>query len=119
LPSCKEDDTADDAAYLVTITIIEPVEHDVYTSGDELHMEVDFERAGVIHFVEILALNETSGDTIYYSGAIHADASDYYGFHEHVDVFVSGASDCKLVASTWEHDPLEKISEEVHFTVNP
>lgn len=117
--SCKKDDTPEPDVYDINITFIEPGEAETYTSGDELHMEIDFERTGTIHYVDVIALNETTGDTIYYSGAIHADAEDFYSFHEHAILSIAVASDCKVVASSWEGNEADKISEEVHFTANP
>ena len=119
MSSCKEDDLPIDAPYDINITFIEPGESEIFTSGDELHMEIDFERTGTIHYIDVLAMNETTGDTIYYSGEIHADAENFYSFHEHQDLSIAVLSNCKVVASSWEHDPIDKISEEIHFTVNP
>jgi len=115
--SCEEEPI--DEFYNVTITFIEPAEGETFNSGDELHMEIDFEREGIIRFVEVLALNETSGDTIFYSGQVDVATENYYAFHEHVDLLVAATSNCKVVASTWEDNPMERISEEVHITVNP
>ena len=119
ISSCKKDELPIDEPYDINITFIEPGEGEVFTSGDELHMEIDFERTGTIHYIDLLAMNETTGDTIYYSGIIHADATDFYSFHEHQDLVISVASDCKVVASSWENEPIDKISEEIHFTANP
>ncbi len=117
--SCAKDDTPDGGTYDIHITFIEPGEGEDFFNGDELHMEIDFERSGTIHYLDVLALNNTTGDTIFYSGIIHADVNDFYAFHEHQALSVVSSAECKIVASSWEHDPVDKISEEIHFTVNP
>ncbi|MFN3940563.1 MAG: hypothetical protein ACK4IY_08235 [Chitinophagales bacterium] len=111
----KDDNPTTD--YTATITILEPEEGMVMNDGEELHVEVDFENDAVIHNLEILVLNETSGDTImFFSEHVHAD--NLYQFHEHEHVHVMENSNCKVTALTWDEDKSQAITKSVHFTVN-
>ncbi|MBK6730598.1 MAG: hypothetical protein IPG60_06380 [Bacteroidetes bacterium] len=121
LSACDEkvDDTPD-PNYDARITIIEPDEGMVMNSGEELHIEVDVEVVGTIHNVEVLALNETTGDTIlYYLDMPHTQ--NLFQFHDHVEPIVTEISNCIVRASSWGMDEtaLDADSKTVHFTINP
>lgn len=106
--------------YEAKITIIEPDEGMVMSSGEELHIEVDFEVEGSIQNVEILALNETTGDTIlYFKDMPHTQ--DLFQYHDHVIPAVNEISNCIVRASSWGMDEtaLDADSKTVHFTINP
>ena len=104
--------------YEVTISILEPVNGAVYSSGEELHMEVDFDGTKEIRNYEVLALNLTSGDTIAHFTGTSGDL--FVPFHDHVeDVIVTETSNCTLTASAWEIEYADRISESVTFTINP
>ena len=112
----KEDPPA--GTYDATITIIEPDDGMILASGDELHVEIDFENDATIYNVEILVLNETSGDTLLYHNE-NASIANLYQFHEHIMPIVTSVSDCMVKASTWENDKSEAISKSVHVIINP
>lgn len=115
----KKEETPD-TKYDATITIIEPDEGMVMNSGEELHIEVDVEVAGTIHNVEVLAFNETTGDTIlYYLDMPHTQ--NLFQYHEHVVPTVTEISNCWVKASSWGMDEtaLDADSKTVHFTINP
>ena len=55
--SCKEDNKDDLTVYDVVISILEPEEDAVFATGEELHMEVDFDGTKALGNYEVLALN--------------------------------------------------------------
>lgn len=116
--SCdKNSDNNPSDEYTATITILEPEDGMVMNSGEELHVEVDFENDTEIHNVEVLVMNETSGDTImFFSEHVHVE--NLYQFHEHEHVLVTEVSACKVTALTWDDDKSKAISKSVNFTVN-
>lgn len=114
--SCKED-VVTPIAYDVTFTIVEPEQDAVFTSGDELHMEVDFEGTKALGNVEMLAINHTTGDTIAHFTATTSET--FYMMHEHADLDVTEISNCHFMVSAWETNYADRIMEEVDFTINP
>lgn len=116
--SCdKNNDDNHPGEYSATITILEPDEGMVMNSGEELHVEVDFENDAEIHNVEVLVMNETNGDTImYFNEHVHVD--NLFQFHEHEHVNVTEISSCKVTALTWDEDKTKAISKTVNFTIN-
>lgn len=117
--SCKNDKEPIDepVVYDVTFTIVEPEDGAVFTSGDELHMEVDFEGTKALGNVEMLAINHVSGDTIAYFTATTAET--FYMMHEHVDLTVAAITECHFIVAAWETNYADRIYEEIDFTINP
>jgi hypothetical protein len=117
--ACKNDETPIDepVVYDVTFTIIEPEDGAVFTSGDELHMEVDFEGTKALGNVEILAINHTTDDTIAHFTA--STTETFYMIHEHVDLSVTEGAECHFIVSAWETNYADRITEEIDFTINP
>lgn len=116
--SCKEDNKDDLTVYDVVISILEPEEGAVFATGEELHMEVDFDGTKALGNYEVLALNTTSGDTIAHFTGTSTEL--FLAFHEHhEDLLVTAVSNCTLTASAWETNYADRISESVNFTINP
>jgi hypothetical protein len=117
--ACKNDDDPIDEpeVYDVTFTIVEPEDGAVFTSGDELHMEVDFEGTLALGNVEILAINHTTDDTIAHITATTTET--FYMIHEHADLSVTEVSECHFIVSAWQTNYADRISEEIDFTINP
>lgn len=116
--SCSDDDKETFVDYDVTIAILEPEEDAVFATGEELHMEVDFDANKALGNYEVLALNLTSGDTIAHFTGTSTEL--FLAFHEHQeDLLVTAVSNCTLTASAWETNYADRISESVNFTINP
>jgi|GEM_PF-1740350 len=115
--ACNNDEPVELTKYEITFDIVEPEEGAVFTSGDELHMEVDVQGTKAIGNVELLAINLTSGDTIanYYM----TSTSDFLMMHEHADLLVTEVADCQFIVSAWETNYADRISETRNFTINP
>lgn len=115
LIACNNDKEIAD--YDVVFTIIDPDEGVAYTSGDEFHMEVDFDATKPIMNLEVLVINMTSGDTLYnYQTTTN---QDFYMFHEHPILSVGEASVCRFEVSAWETSYANRIWSDVHFNMNP
>lgn len=114
--SCKEDEVPV-VDYDVTFTIVEPEADFVALSGDELHMEVDVQGTKAIGNAEMLLIAAVSGDTLFsYSTTT---TSDFLALHEHYIPSVTESTECHFMVSAWESNYADRISEEVHLTINP
>ncbi|MBK7442253.1 MAG: hypothetical protein IPI65_12090 [Bacteroidetes bacterium] len=116
IQSCK-DDTVEPVVYEVTFTILEPEDGAVFTSGDELHMEVDFEGTKPLGNVEMFAINHLTDDTLAYFTA--ATSETFFMMHEHVDLSVTEITECHFIVSAWETNYADRKTEEIDFTINP
>lgn len=114
--SCKQDEVPE-VTYNVTFTIIEPEADFVAVSGDELHMEVDLQGTKAIGNAEMLLIDEMSGDTLFtYSTTT---TSDFLTMHEHYIPSVAMSTMCHFMVSAWESNYADRLTEEVHLTINP
>lgn len=117
--SCdKEEPEVEEETYEVTISIVEPTEGQVLTSGDEMHLEAIYESEGTIHQIGVYVIGETLGDTLY-QYETHAHTDNYYEFHEHTDVMVASSQEYKVIFRTWDMSGAAPIEEHVHVTINP
>ncbi|MBC8172853.1 MAG: hypothetical protein H7X71_03010 [Chitinophagales bacterium] len=120
--SCDNEDEIPDppvGTYTPTIIFIEPADGEILDSGDELHMEVDFDYAGnTIHHVGLFVINEALNDTVF-EFEEHADTPDFYSLHEHIVTDVAVATEYMVVAWSSNSDESIVVSEHVHVTVNP
>lgn len=116
--SCK-DDTEEPGTYSHEITFIEPADGEEISSGDELHMEVDFNYSGnTIHSVGLYLINEASSDTLVNYSEL-AETQDFYTLHQHYITDVADTTEYMVVAWSSKADGSEMVSEHVHVTVNP
>jgi hypothetical protein len=117
--SCNNDDNDADDVYAPTITFIEPADGAILTSGDELHMEVDFTYSGqTIHHIGIYVIDEAHADTLF-SFSEHAETDDIYMLHEHIVTSVTESTEYLVEAWSSNEDETQIVSEHVHVTVNP
>ncbi len=115
LVSCNNDNEQPD--YGVIFTIVEPEEGGMYTSGGEFHIEVDIEGTLPIGNIEMLVHNMTTGDTMWYYST--TTSQDYFTYHDHPILAVVNPSMCHFEVSAWESSYDNRITEEVHFEINP
>ncbi len=114
--SCKND-APEVIIYDVSFTMIEPEDGAVFASGDELHMEVDFDGTKALGNIEMLAINHNTNDTIAYFTTTTNES--FYMYHEHVDLLVTEFTECHFIVSAWETNYADRITEEIDFTINP
>lgn len=111
--SCKEDE---DISYSATFEIIEPEDGGVFSAADEFHMEVDITGTKALNNAEMLVISH-DGDTLFSYQT--TTTSDFIMLHEHAFLTVTDTTECHFEVSVWQSDYANRISEEVHFTVNP
>ena len=104
--------------YMVTIDIQSPGAGSQFTNGDSLHIHVNFTNDDVIHYVQVIVENASTGEEIY-NEQEHAHADLSMTYHDHVELSATETGDYVLRALSWPHDSDEhKITEEVMFQVN-
>lgn len=113
--SCNDDE--DQPEYDVIFNIIEPEEGVVYASGEEFHIEVDIEGTLPIGNIEMLLHNMTTGDTMWYYST--TTSQDYFAYHDHPILAVVNPSMCHFEVSAWEISYENRITQDVHFEINP
>lgn len=119
LMSCKEEDLpAPDGVYNVTITVLEPADAEVISSGEELHLEATFENDATIHHIGVYIIGETMGDTLY-QYEDHVNIASYYEFHEHYTPTVAMEQEYQILFASWNDDVADRIEEHVHITITP
>jgi hypothetical protein len=106
LMACKDHDHdhLHEEPYAVEISFLEPAADTTINSGQELHMEVMFTRAGTIHNVKVRVLRDSdTAEVFVWEQHVHEESGSYE-FHEHVTLTTSTHEDFTIEASTWDHD---------------
>lgn len=114
LISCKNKEIP---AYDVDFMFIEPIAGQVYTSGDDVHLEIDMQGTAPINNIEVLIINTASNDTV---GNFETSTTEqFYSFDDHLVITVGVASSFKILANAWTGSYDNRVFEELIFTVNP
>lgn len=112
--SCKNKEVP---VYDIDFMFIEPTAAQVYSSGSEVHLEIDVQGTAPLNNLEVLVINLTANDTIQNYDVTTND--QFYEFHEHLIITVGVPSSFKVLANGWEGNYANRVSKEVLFTVNP
>ena len=112
--SCKNKEVP---AYDVSYTFIEPGMGDTILTGEELHMEIDIQGTAPINNIEVLAINNTTGDTL--TSYVISTTEQFYPFHEHIIADVDAVSECSVIANAWAANYSERITKIVDFVILP
>lgn len=116
IASCRKvvPEDSPNEGYQPWITIHEPEDYDVVPADEPLDFKIAVENNDKIRNVEITLLNETTGDTLYYSSS-NAKCYYYYSIDHEVSLNADPA-DYILQVSTWDRNHAsEKTTEEVRF----
>ena len=118
--SCSDDDSSEEPANMITITIEEPIDGEDIAMADcaEVHIHVDFEATDENHEVEIILHPE--GDVN--DKIIDYDEHDHdqkITFEQEVDLCSYGAGACfhLEVEACVDHDCTEKATAEAEFCI--
>lgn len=105
--------------YLPTVKIVEPADGEELVSGDELHLEMNFEYPDdtIVH-VGACVINTEANDTVfYYKASVNTYGS--YTLHDHYVTEVSDTAFYKVVAFTTNLDESDTVYAYVNVSVIP
>ena len=102
--SCKEEDHMHGDTYEANINFVTPAADQEFTSGEEVHMEINFTNDATIHNVMVRVIRDSDQAEVFlWEYHVHAETGSYM-FHEHVMLTATGHEHFTIEASTWDHD---------------
>ncbi|MBC8047229.1 MAG: hypothetical protein H7Y00_10565 [Fimbriimonadaceae bacterium] len=103
--------------YNARITIHEPVEGDVVSSNSSILLKTTFENDEKIQNIELVVINNTSGDTLYYINK-DVNADFFYFVNEEIFIDAEPGDQLQLISTTWHKDAEIKTLETVFFSAD-